>query len=119
MTKILSEGYITISRLTPAQAKSKDGKARLVIQGIYETAPASGKGKKLVPETKHEFSAMRPDRPDTRPGRYYWQGTMVVEVEDTPGKTHDANGVRYARHNATIKALSVKTFVALDGAAPF
>lgn len=119
MTKVLNEGYLTVSRLTPAQAKSKDGKARLVIQGIYETNPASGKGKKALPETRHEFSAMRPDKPDTKPGRYYWQGTMVVEIDDKPSKTHDVNGIRYARHNASVKALAVKTFVALDGTAPF
>lgn len=119
MTKILTEGYLTISRLTPVQAKSKDGKGRLVIQGIYASEPAKGKGKKAIPETRHEFSAIRADKPETNPGRYYWQGTMVVEIEDKPSKTHVVNGVCYARHNATIKALSVKTFVALEGATPF
>lgn len=115
MTKVLTEGYLTISRLTAAQAKSKDGKARLAIQGIYETTPKKGR----KPETRHEFSAIRADRPETKPGRYYWQGTMVVEIDDKPSKTHSHQGIVYARHNASIKALSVTTFVALEGGAPF
>ena len=102
MNKIIENTYVVISRLTAEQAKSSDKKPRLGIQGVYLVEPAHGKGKNAVPETRHEFSALRPDR-DIAPGRYFLFGKMAVEIEDAPFKTHEMNGVRYAKHAATIR----------------
>ena len=101
MNKIIDNTYITISRLTAEQAKSSDKKPRLGIQGTFLIEPAH-KGKNAVPETRHEFSALRADR-TIEPGKYFLFGKMAVEIEDTPFKTHEANGVRYAKHAASIK----------------
>jgi hypothetical protein len=112
MNKIPIENtYITISRLTPEQAKSSDKKPRLGIQGTFLVEPAHGKGKNAVPETRHEFSALRADR-TINPGKYYLLGTMIVKVEDKPFKTHEANGVRYAKHAASIEFVTGKIFPA-------
>jgi hypothetical protein len=99
---IIENSYIIISRLTAKQAKSKDKLPRLAIQGIYKIEPARGEGKKAVPETRHEFSALRPDR-DVVPGKYFLFGKMAVEIEEKISKTHETNGVRYAKHAASIK----------------
>lgn len=103
MNKIIIENaYVTISRLTAEQAKSQDKKPRLGIQSTFLVEPAHGKGKNAVPETRHEFSALRADRP-INPGKYFLFGKMAVEIEEKPFKTHEANGVRYAKHAASIK----------------
>lgn len=102
MNKIIENVYVTISRLTPEQAKSSDKKPRLGIQGTFLVEPAHGKGKNAVPETRHEFSALRADRP-IDPGKYFLFGKMAIEIEDAPFKTHETNGVRYAKHAASIK----------------
>lgn len=101
MAKVIENTYITISRLTAEQAKSADKKPRLGIQGTYLIEPAHGKGKNAVPETRHEFSALRADRP-IEPGKYYLRGSMDIQVEPEPFKTHETNGVRYAKHAAKI-----------------
>ena len=102
MNKIIENTYVVISRLTPEQAKSSDKKPRLGIQGTFLVEPAHGKGKNAVPETRHEFSALRADRP-INPGKYFLFGKMAVEIEEKPFKTHETNGVRYAKHAASIK----------------
>lgn len=102
MNKIIENTYVNISRLTAEQAKSPDKKPRLGIQGVYLVEPAHGKGKNAVPETRHEFSALRADR-DVAPGKYFLFGKMAVEIDDNPFKTHETNGVRYAKHAASIK----------------
>lgn len=101
MNKIIENTYVVISRLTAEQAKSQDGKPRLGIQGVFFTEPASGRGKKSTPETRHEFSALRADRP-IEPGRYFLFGKMAIEVDSEPFKVHDTNGVRYAKHAAKV-----------------
>lgn len=116
MNKIIENTYIVISRLTPEQAKSADKKPRLGIQGVYIVEPAQGKGKKAIPETRHEFSALRPDR-DIAPGKYFLFGRMAIEIDDNPFKTHETNGVRYAKHAASIKFVSGEIIPA--DAAPF
>lgn len=100
--KILENIKLTISRLTPEQAKSSDKKPRLGIQGVYLVEPAHGKGKNAVPETRHEFSALRADRP-INPGKYFLFGKMAVEIEEKPFRTHEVNGVRYSKHAAAIR----------------
>ena len=102
MNKIIENTYVVISRLTPEQAKSSHKTPRLGIQGTFLVEPAHGKGKNAVPETRHEFSALRADRP-IEPGKYFLFGKMAVEIEEEPFKTHEANGVRYAKHAASIK----------------
>ena len=103
MNKIILENVsITISRLSAEQAKSKDRKPRLGIQGTFLVEPARGKGKNAVPEVRHEFSALRADRP-IEPGKYFLFGKMAVEIEEKPFKTHETNGVRYAKHAANIR----------------
>lgn len=116
MNKILENVYITISKLTPEQAKSSDKKPRLGIQGTYLVEPAHGKGKNAVPETRHEFSALRADRP-IEPGKYFLFGKLAVEIDDKPFKTHETNGVRYAKHAASIKFVTGEIIPA--DAAPF
>lgn len=119
MTKILTKGYVNITRLSAAQAKSADGKPRLAVQGVYDTVPATGKGKKATPKSVHEFSFLRPDKPDTVPGRYFWLGKLVIEVAEEPDKTHEANDVRYARHKAELVFARFDMFEPADGAQPF
>ena len=101
MNKIIENAYVTISRLTAEQAKSQDKKPRLGIQGTYLVEPAHGKGKNAVPEIRHEFSALRADKP-IEPGKYFLFGKMAIKIEDKPFKTHETNGVRYAKHAASI-----------------
>lgn len=116
MNKILENIHVTISRLTPEQAKSADKKPRLGIQGTFLVEPAHGKGKNAVPETRHEFSALRADR-QIEPGRYFLFGKLAVEIEDKPFKTHESNGVRYAKHSASIKFVTGEIIAA--NSAPF
>lgn len=116
MNKIIENTYVVISRLTPEQAKSSDKKPRLGIQGTFLVEPAHGKGKNSVPETRHEFSALRADRP-IEPGKYFLFGKMAVEIEDKPFKTHETNGVRYTKHAASIKFVTGEIIPA--DAAPF
>ena len=102
MNKIIENTYVTISRLTADQAKSSDKKPRLGIQGTFLIEPAHGKGKNAIPETRHEFSALRADR-DIAPGKYFLFGKMAIEITDAPFKTHETNGVRYVKHAAAVK----------------
>lgn len=111
MVKVIDNTYITISRLTAEQAKSADKKPRLGIQGVFLVEPAHGKGKSAVPETRHEFSALRADRP-IEPGKYYLRGSMDIDVEPEPFKTHETNGVRYAKHAAKILFVTGKIYPA-------
>lgn len=116
MNRILENIHVTISRLTAEQAKSADKKPRLGIQGTFLVEPAHGKGKNAVPETHHEFSVLRADRP-IEPGKYFLLGTMVVKIEDKPFRTHESKGVRYIKHAASITFVTGKILPA-DGA-PF
>ena len=116
MNRILENIHVTISRLTSEQAKSADKKPRLGIQGTFLTEPAHGKGKNAVPETRHEFSALRIDRP-INPGKYFLFGKMAVEIDDKPFKTHEVNGVRYVKHAASIKFVTGE--IIQSEAAPF
>ena len=102
MNKIIENTYVVISRLTAEQARSADKKPRLGIQGTFLVEPAHGKGKSAVPETRHEFSALRADRP-IEPGKYFLFGKMALEINEKPYRTNEARGVRYAKHTASIR----------------
>ena len=105
---VLQAGVLSVSILTPAQAKRKDGKGAVSLQGFLSSSEER-KGKKVIRHV-HEFSCLRDVKPSSKAGEYAWKGVLILDVSEA-SKDHVHGDVVYHRHNARLVRGGLTAFV--------